>query len=73
MHCIITLLFITNGPCKANLVVIAFASSKGSGEPAHPRSLARTSAARSYKQWVKRNIQTENQIPGPSEWLGMHS
>ena len=39
----------------------------------HPRSLARTSAARSYKQWVKRNLQTENQIPSPSEWLGMRS
>ena len=25
------------------------------------------------KQWVKRNLQTENQIPSPSEWLGMHS
>ena len=37
------------------------------------RSLARTSAARSYKQWVKRNLQTESQIPGPSEWLGMRS
>ena len=36
-------------------------------------SLARTSAARSYKQWVKRNIQTESQIPGPYEWLGMRS
>ena len=34
---------------QANLVLIAYASSKGSGEPAHPRSLARTSAARSYK------------------------
>ena len=30
-------------------------------------------AACSYKQWVKRNIQTESQIPGPSEWLGMWS
>ena len=29
-----------------------------------PRSLARTSAARSYKQWVKRNLQTESQNPG---------
>ena len=38
------------GPCQANLVLIAYASSEGSGEPAHPRSLARTSAARSYKQ-----------------------
>ena len=61
------------GPLQANLVLIAYASSEGSGEPAHPRSLARTIAARSYKQWVKRNLQTESQIPGPSEWLGMRS
>ena len=60
-------------PRQANLVLIAYASSEGSGEPTHPRSLARTSNARSYKQWVKRNLQTENQIPGPSEWLGMRS
>ena len=58
------------GSRQANLVFIAYASSEGSGEPAHPRSLARTSAARSYKPWVKRNLQTETQIPGPSEWLG---
>ena len=38
------------GRVKANLVLIAYASSEGSGEPAHPRSLVRTSAARSYKQ-----------------------
>ena len=37
------------------------------------RSLARTSPARSYKQWVKKNFQTESQIPGPSEWLSMRS
>ena len=61
------------GPRQANLVLIAYASSEGSGEPAHPRSLARTFAARWYKQWVKRNLQTESQIPGPSEWLGMRS
>ena len=41
--------------------------------PMHPRSLARTSAACSYKQWVKRNLQTESRIPGLSEWLGMCS
>ena len=35
------------GPHQANLVLIAYASSEGSGEPAHPRSLARTFAARS--------------------------
>ena len=39
-----------NGLQQANLVLIAYASSEGSGEPAHPRSLARTFAARSYKQ-----------------------
>ena len=62
-----------NGPRQANLALIAYASSEGSGEPGHPRSLARTSAARSYKHWVKRNIQTKSQIPSPSEWLGMRS
>ena len=54
---------------QANLVLIAYASSESSGEPAHPRSLARTFAARSYKQRVKGNLQTESQIPGLSEWL----
>ena len=38
------------GPRQANLVLIAYASSEDSGEPAHPRSLARTFAVRSYKQ-----------------------
>ena len=38
---------IIDGPRQANLVLIAHASSEGSGEPAHPRSLARTFAARS--------------------------
>ena len=41
---------ILNGPRQANLVLIAYASSEGSGEPAHSRSLARTFAALSYKQ-----------------------
>ena len=62
-----------DGPRQANLVLTAYASSEGSGEPAHLRSLPRTSAARSYKQWVKRHLQTESQIPSPSEWLGMCS
>ena len=64
---------ILNGPRQANLVLSAYASSEGSGEPAHPLSLARTSAARSYKQCVKRSLQTESQVPGTSEWLGMRS
>ena len=58
---------------QANSVLIAYAGREGSGEPALPRSLAKTSAARSNKQWVKRNLQTESQIPGPSEWLGIRS
>ena len=37
-------------PRQANLVLIAYASSEGSGKPAHPHCLARTSTARSYKQ-----------------------
>ena len=36
-------------PRQANLVLIAYESSEGSGEPVHPRRLARTFAARSYK------------------------
>ena len=74
--CTQTLLFLNSldknirlfGPRQANLVLIAYASSEGSGEPAHPRSLARTSAARSYKQWVKKNLQTESQI-----WMAGHA
>ena len=38
------------GQRQANLVLIAYASSEGSGETAHPRSLARTFAAHSYKK-----------------------
>ena len=45
-----TSLLFCNGPRQVNLVLIAYASREGSGEPAHPRSLARTFAARSYKQ-----------------------
>ena len=69
----ITKCVIQSGQRQVNLVFIAYASSEGSGEPVHPRSLTRTSAARSYKQWFKKNLQTESQIPGSSEWLGMHN
>ena len=41
---------VLHGPRQANLVLIAYASSECLGEPAHRRSLARTFAARSYKQ-----------------------
>ena len=38
------------GPRQANLVLTAYVSSEGSGEPAHLRSVTRTSAAHSNKQ-----------------------
>ena len=53
------------GPRQANLVLIAYASSEGSGKPAHPRSLARTFAARSYKQWVKRKFRQKDRSLAP--------
>ena len=39
----------TNSLDGAEMILITYASSEGSGEPTHPRSLARTSAARSNK------------------------
>ena len=39
---------------------------------ASPRSLARTSAARSYKQWVKRNLQDRKPDPWPL-WMAGHA
>ena len=50
IHIAIIFQLVLNEPHQVNLVLIAYASSEGSGEPAHPRSLARTFAARSYKQ-----------------------
>ena len=44
-------LILTIGPRQANLVLITYASSEGSGEPAHPRSLARTTCA-SYNKTI---------------------
>ena len=40
---------ILTGPHQANLVLIAYASSEGSGEPAHPRSLA-SESSRTFRQ-----------------------
>ena len=58
------------GLCQANLVLIAYASSDGSGEPAHLRSLARTSAAHSYMQWVKTNPSDRKPDPWPLSMAG---
>ena len=63
----ISALFIP-GPRQANLVIIAYANSEGSGEPAHSRSLARTSAARSYKQFAHLFQQSIDTGENPKEW-----
>ena len=42
-------------PAHEVSVLIAYATSEGSGEPAHPRSLARAFAVRTHEVWkVKR-------------------
>ena len=64
---------ISNWTASSEFGTYRLCESEGSGKPAHLCSLARTFAARSYKQRVKRNLQTESQISGPSEWLGMRS
>ena len=55
-----------NGQCQAKLVLIAYASSESSGEPAHLHSLIQAVSQEEPSD-------TESQIPGPSEWLGMRS
>ena len=49
----------------------AQATSEGSGEPAHPRSLDRAFAVRTHKVWKKTNGPTKNQTSSPIEWLRM--
>ena len=49
-HTLFICVYVIFGPRQANLVLIVYASSEGSGETAHPRSLARTFAAGAYKQ-----------------------
>ena len=61
-----------NGPRQANLVLIAYASSEGSGEPAHPRSLARTSAARSI-QAVNQEEPSDRKPDPWSLWMAGHA
>ena len=45
------MLFSINGPASTILILIALAISQGSDEPAHPCSLVRSFAARTYKVW----------------------
>ena len=50
---------------------ITQATSEGSGEPAHPRSLARASAVRTHEIWKWTKIPTKNQISSLTWWLHM--
>ena len=60
------------GPRQANLILTAYASNDGSGESAHPRSLARTSAARSNKQGVGEEPSGRKPYPWPL-WKAGHA
>ena len=43
---------ITNEPAHEIMVFITYATSKGSGKPAHPRSLAKAFAVRTHEVWM---------------------
>ena len=40
-----------NEPANEIMVLITQATSEGTGEPAHPRSLARAFAVRTHEEW----------------------
>ena len=50
------------------MVFITQATSKGSGDSAHPRSLARTLAVRTHEIW---KCPTKNQTSSTTGWLCM--
>ena len=51
------------------MVLVTFATSEGSGEPAHPRRLDRAFAVRTHEAWTKGP--TKNQTSSPTGWLRM--
>ena len=53
-------------PAKAQ-----YATSDGSGETTHPRSITRAYAVRTHEVWKKTKGPTKNQISGPTRWLRM--
>ena len=59
------------GPRHANLVLIAYASSEGSGEPAHPRSLTRTSC--SLIQAVRQEEPSNRKPDAWPFWMAGHA
>ena len=55
----------------AIMVLISQAISKGSGEPAHSRSLARAFAVRTHDIWKYTKGPTKSQTSRPTRWLRM--
>ena len=53
------------------MVLITWAISEGSGEPAHPRSLARAFAVRTHEVSKQTKGPTKNQTSNPIGWLSM--
>ena len=62
-----------NELCHRKRTGMAYANSRGSGEPAHSRSLARTYAVRSRERWVSGRFQPKNWICGLAKGPGMRT
>ena len=59
-------------PAHEIMVLITQATSEGSGEPVHRRSLARAFAGRTHKVWKQMKGPTRSQTSSPIGWLRMH-
>ena len=53
-------------PAHEIMVLITYATSDGSGKPAHPRSLARAFAVRTHEIWKYTKGPTKNQTSSPT-------
>ena len=60
-----------NEPVHEIMVLITQATSKGSSEPGHPRSLARAFAVRTHEVWEYSKGPTKNQTS--SHWMAAHA
>ena len=56
-------------PAHEIMVHMIWATTEGSGEPAHPRSLARAFAVRKNKVRESTKCPTKNQTVSPTGWL----
>ena len=58
-------------PAHEIMVLITWATSKGSGKPAHWRCLARALAVRAHEIWKQTKGPTRNKTSSPTGWLRM--